>query len=331
MAGVRTLRRIQIGRESTAGTAVAATTYWRGQGTIEDTLSTQFPLEDVGILGGVNRSYIDAVGGKLEMDDTPATYEQLPYILESGIASQSPAQDGAGTLYIYTYTVPTTSQGTWRTHTIEGGDDQQEEEMAYCFVPEFNLKGKAASEALMVSATWEGRQVAPSTFTGSLSIPAVEDIPFRRGRLYIDGTGTFPATTQRANTFLEMDLKVDTGLRSVPTADGELYFSFVKRIEPEIVLDITFEHDSIATAEKAAWRAGTARSVRLDFTGTAGTGTTYSTKRLIIDLMGKYEKIEKLDEMDGNDIVKATLRCRYDLTGASAGRFIIVSLLSSLP
>jgi hypothetical protein len=331
MAGIKRLRRIQIGRESTAGTAVAATTFWRGEGTIEDTLSTQFPAEDVGIITGLDRTYIDALGAKLEFEDTPATYEQLPYILESGIAAQTPAQDGAGTLYIYTYTIPTTSQGTWRTHTIEGGDDQQEEEMEYAFVPEFNLKGKAASEALMVSATWEGRQVAASTFTGSLSIPAVEDIPFRRGRLYIDAVTTFPATTLRSNTFLEMELKVDTGLRSVPTADGNLYFSFVKRIEPEIVLDITFEHDSIATAEKAAWRAGTPRSVRLDWTGTAGTGTTYSTKRLIIDLVGKYEKFEALDEMDGNDVVKATLRCRYNSTAASAGRFIVVSLLSSLP
>jgi hypothetical protein len=330
MPGVKSLRRIQLGKETTPGTSVAATTLWRGIGTIEDTLEVVHPEEDVGILGGTDRSYIPAVSGELEMEDTEATFEQLPYILEAGIDSQTPAQDGAGTLYIYTYTVPTTTQGDWRTYTIEGGDDQQEEEMAYCFVKEFTLSGKAG-EALMVSATWEGRQVAPSTFTGSLALPTVEEILFSKGKLFIDGAATFPATTQRLLTFLEMELKATTGLTSFKTGEGELYFSGVKRVMPEFVLDVTFEHDSTSVAEKAAWRAGTTRSVRLDFTGSAGTGTTYSNKKLLIDMLGKWEKFEKIGENDGNDIVKGTLRCRYNGTAASAGRFIITNLLTALP
>ncbi len=65
--------------------------------------------------------------------------------------------------------------------------------------------------------------------------------------------------------------------------------------------------------------------------GSAGTGTTYSTKRLIIDLLGKIEKVEKMGENDGNDIIKTTMRARYNGTAASAGRLIIVNLLTALP
>lgn len=330
MAGIKALRKLLIGVESVKGTSVPATTYWRGLGTIQDTLETVFSKEDVGILGGLDRSFIPKLGAELEFEETEATFEQLPYIFEAGIASQSPAQDGAGTLYIYTYTVPTTTQGTFRTYTIEGGDDHAEEEMEYSFVSEFGLKG-VAGEALKVSAKWMGRQVTPSTFTGALSIPTVEEILFSKGKLYIDAASTFPATTQKTSTFLEMDFKAKTGLVTVPTGDGNLYFTFAKRATPEFLLDITFEHDAISVAEKVAWRAGTPRSIRIDFTGSAGTGTTYSAKHLHIDLLGKWEAFEKIGEKDGNDIVKGTLRSRYNGTAASAGVFRVVTNLSALP
>ena len=36
MPGVKALRKIQIGQETTAGTAVVATTIWRGEGVLQD-------------------------------------------------------------------------------------------------------------------------------------------------------------------------------------------------------------------------------------------------------------------------------------------------------
>ncbi len=60
MAGARALRKLQFGKETTAGTNVDATTIWRGMGTIKDEREVVFPAEDVGILGGTDRSYISA-------------------------------------------------------------------------------------------------------------------------------------------------------------------------------------------------------------------------------------------------------------------------------
>lgn len=135
MPGAKALRKIQLGRETTAGTAVAATTVWRGLGTIEDQRETVFPEEDVGYLGGLDRNYIPVLEAGLTMDPVPATFEQLPHILEAGVKTATPSQDGtAGSGYSYTYTLPTTSKNTLKTYTIEGGDDQQAEEMEYSFV-----------------------------------------------------------------------------------------------------------------------------------------------------------------------------------------------------
>ena len=294
MAGVRALRKIQCGVEATAGTAVPATTYWRGVGAIEDTQEMKFTEEDIGYLSGVDRSYVPALGAKITFADTPATFEQLPYILAAGVKNVvTGSADGTGSGKIYTYTFPTTAANTIKTYTIEGGDDQQEEEMEYSFVEAFKLSGKPG-EALMMSADWIGRQVTASTFTGSLSLPTVEEILFSKGLLYIDAIAGTIGTTLKSNTLLGADLSVKTGWKAVRAADGQLYFSFIKSTPPEVILAITFEHDSTATAEKAFWRAQTARLIRLKITGTTLTtaGTTYTAKTLLIDLAGKWEKFD---------------------------------------
>ena len=166
---------MQLGAESTAGTGVAATTRWRGGGTIQDDLDLVFVEEDTGYIGGTDRSYIQKYDASLEMDDVEATFEQLPYLGMAGIVNATPVVDGPGTGYAYAFPFPTTSQATIKTYTIEGGDDQQEEEFSYGFVEQFKLSGRAG-EALKMAATWRGRQVSASTFTGALSPPAVEEI-----------------------------------------------------------------------------------------------------------------------------------------------------------
>ncbi len=62
---------------------------------------------------------------------------------------------------------------------------------------------------------------------------------------------------------------------------------------------------------------------------TAGSGYTYKT--LIVDLAGKWETFDKIDEQDGNDIVTGTLRARYNSTAALFAEFVVVNELSSLP
>ena len=150
MAGSRALRKLQLGRETTAGTAIPATTIWRGLGVIKDNRDVMFPEEDVGILGGTDRSYIAKYWSELAMPAVEATFEQIPYIFEAGIKLiQTGTVDTAGSGYIYTYPAPTTAQNTHGTYTIEGGDDQQAEEFDYVFVKHFNLSGDGQSALMM--------------------------------------------------------------------------------------------------------------------------------------------------------------------------------------
>lgn len=333
MAGIRALRKIQMGREATAGTAVAATTIWRGTGTIEDKREVVFPEEDVGYLSGIDRSYIPKLDAALSMDSIEATYEQLPHIFEAGIRTDTPAQDGAGSDYIYEYVFPTTSKNTLKTYTLEGGDDQQAEEMEYSFVESFTLEG-AAGEALMMSAEWRGRQVTDTTFTAGQSIPSVEEILVSKGKIYIDDVSGTIGTTQKTSTLLGLTLNVTTGWIPKYTADGNKYFTFIQSTPPEVTLQLTFEHDGTATAEKTNWRNETARLIRLEFEGEtafATPGTTYSYNTFRIDMAGKWETFDKLGEQDGNDIITATFRARYNSTSALFVLFVIATELATLP
>jgi hypothetical protein len=90
-------------------------------------------------------------------------------------------------------------------------------------------------------------------------------------------------------------------------------------------LTITFEHNTNAIAQIAAWRAQTAKQIRVEFDGSA------ATKELLIDGAGKWDNFEKIGERDGNDIVTGTFRFRYNST---CGRFFAITCrnnLASLP
>jgi len=331
--GIKALRRIQIGLETTAGTNAAATTYWRGVGTLQDNREVTFPEEDVGYLSGVDRTYVAKLEAELEMEETEATFEQLPIVLSAGVKNVvSPATDTGGSGKIYTYTFPTTAANDIKTYSIEGGDNQQAEELSYGFVRSFSLRG-APGEAVKIGATWCGRQVATTTFTTSLSVPTVEEIFFGKAKLYIDTAGGTMGTTIKANTLLGFELAVDTGWLPVYSADGELYFGFAKSVGPEVTLNITFEHNATAVAEVAAWRAETARQIRLQVLGNAlaTSGSDHVYKTLRIDLVGKWESFEKLAEMDGNDVVTGLFRARYDATAAKFAEIVVVNEKASIP
>lgn len=330
--GIKAFRKLQLGREAVAGTAVPATTLWRGLGTIEDQRETVEVDEDVGLFSGADRTYSGKLGALLPMEAVPASFEQFPHILEAGIlAIGTGVADGAGAGKIYDYTIPETTANAIKTYTIEGGDDQEAEEMEYSFVQDFALEGKPG-EPWMISANWLGRQVTVSSFTGAITVPTVEDMLFSNTKFYIDPVGSAYGTTLKSNTLLGASLKFKTGWKAVFAADGQLYFSFIKGVKPTITLEITFEFNTTAVAEKVIWRAQTPRKIQLKCEGSAITaGTTYSKKTMIINLVGKWSKFSKIGENEGNDIVTGTFNGKYNATAADAGDIIIVNTLATIP
>jgi hypothetical protein len=293
----------QIGDESPNGTPTAATAIWRGKVSMEDLTKVTFVDEDVGNYAGVGRSYIASEGAAITFDSTPATYEQISYIFRSGVQSGNTSSIGA--TYTWYHTMASTAATTITTNTIEFGDGEDVDEASYCFVESYTISG-APDEAVMVTANWRGRQSTQTTFSGSATLPAVEDMLFNTGKLYIDNSGGTVGDTQVSNSFRSFTLNVTTGWQAIQTADGNLYFTMAKLTAPEVTLEITAEHDSTwdSAGEKANWVAQTARLVRLEFTGT-------QDRRFRIDLAGKWETFSSIEEEDGNSVLRGTMRAFY--------------------
>ena len=331
----KSLRFIQLGVETTAGTEADATAIWRGTGGLDDQLTLESPAEDVGYYVNLDRTYIPKTLGQLDMEATPATFQQLPYILAGGVEdTDTGVQDGAGSDYVYQYDFPVTSASSIASYTLEGGNATQEYQMLYSFVRNFSITG-APGEAVMMSATWNGRQIATGTKTAAVSIPTVEEILFSKGKLYIDAVGGTLGTTQVSSAFYGMDFSVDTGWFPLFTADGEIYFTApnYNRDNLNANLGITFQFGSDAVSQLAAWRAETPKQIKVIFEGSAFTtaGTTYSSHTLILNLAGYWDRFEKIGEADGNDIIDGNFRVAYNATAdVSFGQIIVVNELSAL-
>lgn len=329
MAGIRQLRKIELGKETTAGTAVTPTTVWRGLGALTDGRVVTFPEEFIGVIGGGDRSYIARIEATLSMDSTDATFEQLPHLLIAGVAaSTTGSQDGTGSGYIYTYIIPYSAAPTIKTYTIRGGDNQQAEQMDYAFVESLSLSGNAG-EAVMMNAEWRGRAVTNATFSTSATVPTVETILASSGLLYLDAaSGTYGATVTTSTLIsFGLDLSALNAAKwTMGGGDGNGEFDFVYAGNREITGTLQFEHNAAAVTEKTAFRDQTPRLMRLKFEGSALTtaGTSYSKKTFIIDLPIKYESFDALDDVDGNSVVTANFRSRYNATVGNAGKFIVV-------
>ena len=329
--GRRALRKIQLGIEAVKGTEVNATEIWRGLGVIDDETAPVFVEEDVGILPGTDRTYIPYVLGHLRFEEVAATFEQLPYILACGVENvQTGSADGTGSGKVYQYDFPTTQENTILTCTLEAGDNQQEEQFTYGFVQNFTISG-AAQEACMMAADWTGRQVAPSSFTGSLTLDSVEEILFQKGKLYVDTSGGTFGGTQKTNTLLAFNFTMNTGWVPLFTGDGNLYFTVEKNVGPEATLEVTFEHDATAVAVAAAQLAETEQLVRVIIEGSAlTTADGYTYKTLVIDLAGKWSEVGPLSDQNGNDIRIGTLTGRYNVTADDYGKIIVVNEVANL-
>lgn len=402
--GIKALRRIQFGKESTAGTKVQPTALWRGEGTLKEDVLVVNPTEDIGLAIDTDRAYIPSVGGTLSLESTPATFEQLPYLGEMGIKALATgvADGGGGSGKIYAYPLPTTSKNSINTYSLEAGDDRQVNLTQYMFLESFKLSGKY-KEAVMMSGVCKTREAVPNYKTAttisfdntnsildsgnglgifvagqkvrvrgstsndgiftvsvaaageltvaettateaagasitveqyftSIAVPTVEEILFNKGKLYIDAVSGTIGTTQKSDTFLSFDLDFNSGWKGQPTGSGRLDFSFAKYTKANWTLQVTFEHDGSAVAEKIAWRAKTPRLIRIKVEGSALTtaGSVYTYKTLIIDVPGIWTDFTALENDDGNDTVTGTLKGGYDVTAALGGQIIVVNQLASL-
>lgn len=338
--GIKVLNRIQLGTESTPGTAVVASTIWRGPAAkIQDNQTKVRPEENIGVSSITTRQYTPQKLANIEFPSGELHYETFDHILDAGVVYNAGTQDGVGTDYIRTHILSSSATApavtTLKTKTIEAGDNLQAEVMEYAVVEEFELSGGVGAAWMLSACKWFGRQSALQAFTAALSAPALSNpYLFQKSKLYIDAVGGTIGTTLISNTFESAKINIVTGWIPKYSGDGNLYFGEAQFIGAKMTAELTFYHNATTEAQKVLFRADTPRQFRIKTEGdaVATPGTTYSVKTGLWDFAGVISQFDDAaGDKDGINIAKITIECGYDPTAALFAKFVNVNELSALP
>ena len=324
--GITALRKIQIGRESSQGTAVAATKRLLGKLTMEDVLALHRPDEERASLADIHRTVLAGEDVSLSFEGD-ATFEHLNYLLENSILTVSDPADGGDGDYTRDYDPNLTTANTIKTFTVEYGDDVQAWEAEFVATRNLEISG-AMDQPWIVKADMFGRNMGETTFTGALTDDTVESILTNKTVLSIDAIGGSIGTTAKASTLISFSWKLETGWNPRKHGGANLYFDTLGEKKMKLVVDMVIEFNSGVNTEMGFFRAGTPRLFQLLSTGSLIGGATYNTATL--EWCGVYTKFSPLQEQEGADIVSVTIEGEYDATWAKYLRAEVVSSVATL-
>jgi hypothetical protein len=333
--GLQAFRRIQIGRETTRGSAVAATRRLVGQLQFNPELILFRPDDDELEMLSMNRRDT-IVGQRTQLSyQGGATYQDLLAFLSMGVkGSVTGVQQGATDAYLWTYGSNTKAKNNQESWTFEYGDDQDQYESAYVMASSLELQ-VAMNEVAELRAEMFGRMSPdPSgiNFTGSLvDRPKIDatgyprdydltDIVANNLKVYIDGTWANLGVTQKSDLVAGANIRIETGLLPVKVADGSLDFTNHVERRKRLILTLDMITNSNFLTEIQAYLNRTRRAIRLQFTGPLISGSHYHL--LTIDAIGKYVSAPQIfDDREGENIVSLEFQSEMDSSGVTNNDF----------
>lgn len=321
---------VQIGKETTPGTSVAATTIWRGPfGGFDDDRTSETIEEDTGTYADTGRTVDTQQGIKLSAPQGTAHFEQLLYLMEASIA-KGVAPTGTLPTRIRTYnlavadTAPSLQTYSFRVgNKIVAADASL---LAYTMLQEWELSGNQG-ELWKTSSTWMAPRRQTTTFTAGLAIPAWEPMNFSNTKLFIEAAGGTPGTTQKTGVLMGFSLKFNTGLEWVPAGDGTLYPTAVKIGKPKVTFTLTLELEdgSAVSTERTAYESKAQRVIRVQCPGT-------SPNDMTLDLFGaQYTKVGPYNKLNQNNTtVTFEGNAIYEPTAAKTMTLAVTTTMASI-
>jgi hypothetical protein len=321
----------QVGKESTAGTAVAATTIWRGPfGGWDDDRTTEDIQEDVGTFGFSERSVDTALGVKIPFPQGVAHYEQLLYLAEGSIGKVSPT--GAGP-YVRAYDAAIgDTPPNLQSYTLRVGNKRVSADLglfAYALPMEWELSGNQG-ESWKLGGTFMAPRKQSGSFTAGLDLPDWTPMVFGHSKLHIDAAGGVFGTTQKTGVLMGFSLKYNPMIEWVPIGDGDLYPKIHKIGKPQITWTLTLEVEqdtgvSTVATERGHYDTKALRLIRIDCSANAN-------RKMIIDLVGQYTKVGAYEKGGQNNTVcKFEGKAIYSPTDAAFFGMDVTTGLATIP
>jgi hypothetical protein len=264
--GLRQLSVVQLGKESSAGTLVAATQKLMGvyTATWHEQRTKDSPEELRQSLARYFRATTLDVLATLDLEQT-CTFEELPYQLYMGVRGDpTVTNDAAGTTgYRYLWRPTLTAVDVPRTYSFEVGDNTQAYTMPYGFVRNLEISF-AVRERTRLRSSVVGRSLTAGAFTGSLSDRTVEDAFGQGWELYVDNQGGTIGTTRYGGCITGGTWRIPQCFVPHNCIDGANTFTRHQMVNLAPELELTVELDSTAQAiRSAAYTQDTHQLIRL--------------------------------------------------------------------
>ena len=335
--GSRYFSKVQIGKEGTRGTAVAADTLLLSQvPAVGSDRKPIFPSENVGINAPSVRSVIHQYLYQNTVSIEHGYFQALPVIfgcgLKGGVTPTETTASQNDNSWDQTPGLTSGSDNAQDSLTLELGDDTQAFETEYAMFERIRISGNVAqgqdASPVSIEADFFGRQLSPTSFTGSIAIPTVEPMNAKLSRFYLDTSWAGVGGTEKANILRAFDIEILTGLHPKFAGSGNRYFNAHGQGPISVTANFTFEGGSDADAMFDAQQAKTFQVIRLAVLGSQiGSGAVHS---LTIDIGGEWDSVSPLSSEDrGDNLHSAVLMGRYDGTGAKMLQVVAVSNVAS--
>ncbi|MEY4170633.1 MAG: hypothetical protein RLZ94_1706 [Actinomycetota bacterium] len=331
MPGVRLLSHFQIGKETTPGTAVAATRRFAPDlnGTFQiDWMKTFHEGRSTGTRTPI--SYSTQQGTMVSIsyrtpDDTGIAFDELPYFL---IFPGGGTAGTGSTAVTWGHAWGGTATGSAVSYTIEYGDDVQNYESEYCQASRVRISAEPQG-LTNFEADFVGRQATKSSKT-ALTLGNPVRIPgylwkprFATAQSGLSGASDIP------NFLVSWDAEWTTGLTPRFYHDGLAYFGQMVESQP-VAGTLHMIVESNATAITQFYDKGSAGTI--DFVQMKATGPTLGASNYSAQFQFavEYETVNPLSsEADGVNLYDITARIVYDSTwGQSVGATVVCSLAS---
>ena len=314
MAGELWRRQAQIGKETTAGTAVAATrTLYLTDLNVTNERDTTARRYDIGTPDNVLAitQGADVVGGSTTMAmSADEILEMLLISIQGGVTPTTPA--GATLARLWTFTPSQTVDSA----TIRYNDAANAYIAAGMQGNQLTFEGSATGEATL-GVDFFGLSRVAGSLTGALSTRTPTFLEGWRTNVYIDSFGGTAGTTLVSNTVINHSVTYNRNL-------GRKYFygntqsaGAVTAGNLEVGCQMTFEATSATAAtELTNWGANTARLVRIEHLGPANEIETGQRKFVTIDVAGHWSAPDLAGTDGDTRTYQMTLMGRYDATNA---------------
>ncbi len=295
----------QFGKETTRGTAVAATKRFWGGVKLPKDRNIHHEMQSRGVRSGssvteVRQILADGVALTAENGYYQVLPAMLGILLKGGVTATE--QNAGKSDYLWDFTPDLTALGSPDTLTLQYGDNDQAYQVEYLMGKKLSIDfalGDDSDVKLALEAF--GKQIGKVSFTSSITAPAtIEPIVANTAQMWLDGTWANLGTTAKTSLLRSGSIEIGNGNHPKFLATGAKTLSSHGEGNVYGACKFVFEGGADAIAIFDAFQAGTPKALRFKWTGAliAAGGAAYS---LQVDMYGVFDEVIPLDSSaDGN-------------------------------